>query len=130
MKNIKCVSKIKSRKNELNDLIFALKVCKHVKSNAIVLAKNKQTIGIGAGQMSRIDSVKFSISKISKKLKIKNFAASDAFFPFNDNIKFLIKNNCKAIIQPKGSKNDGHVIKLANEKKISLYFVNYRLFKH
>ncbi|MDC0192622.1 bifunctional phosphoribosylaminoimidazolecarboxamide formyltransferase/IMP cyclohydrolase [Alphaproteobacteria bacterium] len=129
--NIQSVSIRKSKDRELNDLIFALKICKHIKSNSIVIAKNLQTLGIGAGQMSRIDAVKISISKISKKFQTKRFvAASDAFFPFNDSIKLLIKKNCKAIIQPKGSKNDGNVIKLANEKKISLYFVNYRFFKH
>ena len=130
-KNIKSVSIIKSKEKELNDLIFAIKVCKHVKSNSIVIAKNQQTLGIGAGQMSRIDAVKISISKMPKKLKSKGFvAASDAFFPFNDNIKLLIKNNCKAIVQPMGSKNDNNVIKLVNEKKIALYFTNYRFFKH
>ena len=130
-KNIKSVSKVKSKERELNDLIFALKVCKHVKSNSIVIAKNQQTLGIGAGQMSRIDAVKISISKMPKKLKSKGFvAASDAFFPFNDNIKLLIKNNCKAIIQPMGSKNDNEVIKLVNEKKIALYFTKFRFFKH
>ncbi len=129
--NIQSVSIKKSRDRELNDLIFALKICKHIKSNSIVIAKNLQTIGIGAGQMSRIDAVRIAISKISKKFQTKRFvAASDAFFPFNDSIKLLIKKNCKAIIQPKGSKNDDNVIKLANEKKISLYFVNYRFFKH
>ena len=81
--------------------------------------------------MSRIDAVKISISKISKKLKPKGFVvASDAFFPFNDNVKLLIKNNCKAIIQPMGSKNDNKVIKLVNEKKIALYFTKFRFFKH
>ena len=130
-KNIVSVSIKKSKERELNDLIFALKVCKHVKSNSIVIAKNQQTLGIGAGQMSRIDAVKISISKISKKLKPKGFvAASDAFFPFNDNVKLLIKNNCKAIIQPMGSKNDNKVIKLVNEKKIALYFTKFRFFKH
>ncbi len=130
-RNIQSVSIVKSKERELNDLIFALKVCKHVKSNSIVIAKNKQTLGIGAGQMSRIDAVKIAISKISKKLDSKGFvAASDAFFPFNDNIKLLIKKDCKAIIQPKGSKNDDNVIKMANEKKVALYFTNYRFFKH
>ena len=128
---IQSVSILKSKDKELNDLIFALKVCKHVKSNSIVVAKNQQTLGIGAGQMSRIDAVKIAISKISKKSNIKGFvAASDAFFPFNDSIKLLIKKKCRAIIQPKGSKNDDNVIKLANEKKIALYFTNYRFFKH
>ena len=130
-KIIKCVSLKKSNTKEKKDLIFALKVCKHVKSNAIVLAKNMQTIGIGAGQMSRVDSTKIALLKSDKKFKEKGFvAASDAFFPFNDSIKLLINNNCKSIIQPKGSINDKKVIDLVNKNKISLFFTNQRFFKH
>ena len=84
-------------------MLFAFKVCKHVKSNAIVLVRNKQTIGIGAGQMSRLDATKLAINKINRNNKNKTFiAASDAFFPFTDNIKILIKNKCTSIVQPKG----------------------------
>ncbi|MDC0037556.1 bifunctional phosphoribosylaminoimidazolecarboxamide formyltransferase/IMP cyclohydrolase [Alphaproteobacteria bacterium] len=130
-KIIKCVSLKKSNQKEKKDLIFALKVCKHVKSNAIVLAKNMQTVGIGAGQMSRVDSTKISLSKSDKKFKEKGFvAASDAFFPFNDSVKLLINNNCKSIIQPMGSINDKKVIDLVNKNKISLFFTNQRFFKH
>tara|TARA_Y100000588_G_scaffold205717_1_gene219569 strand:+ start:443 stop:1969 length:1527 start_codon:yes stop_codon:yes gene_type:complete len=130
-KIIKCVSLKKSTTKEKEDLIFALKVCKHVKSNAIVLAKNMQTIGIGAGQMSRIDSTKIALLKSDKKFKEKGFvAASDAFFPFNDSVKLLIKNNCKSIVQPKGSINDKKVIDLVNKSKLSLFFTNQRFFKH
>ena len=130
-KIIKCVSLKKSNTKEKKDLIFALKVCKHVKSNAIVLAKNMQTIGIGAGQMSRIDSTKIALLKSDKKFKEKGFvAASDAFFPFNDSVKLLINNNCKSIVQPKGSINDKKVIDLVNKNKISLFFTNQRFFKH
>ena len=100
-----------------------------MKSNAIVLAKNQQTVGIGAGQMSRIDATKIAISK-KKFKKISFVAASDAFFPFIDNIELLVKNNCKAIIQPKGSVNDKKIIDYSNKKKISLYFSKYRFFKH
>ena len=108
---IKCVSIKKPTTKEKNDLIFALKVCKHVKSNAIVLVKNMQTVGIGAGQMSRIDSTKIALLKSDKKIKEKGFvAASDAFFPFNDAVKLLINNNCKSIVQPRGSINDKKVI--------------------
>ncbi len=128
---IKCVSLKKSTTKEKKDLIFALKVCKHVKSNAIVLAKNMQTIGIGAGQMSRVDSTRIALLKSNKKFKEKGFvAASDAFFPFNDSVKLLIKSNCKSIVQPKGSMNDKKVIDLANKNKISLFFTNLRFFKH
>ena len=96
-----------------------------------MLAKNKQTIGIGAGQMSRVDATKLSLMKASSQAKRAGFvAASDAFFPFTDNIKLLIKNNCKSIIQPKGSINDNKIINFADSKKLPLYFSNYRYFKH
>ena len=128
---IKCVSLKKSNTKEKKDLIFALKVCKHVKSNAIVLAKNMQTVGIGAGQMSRVDSTKIALLKAHKKFKEKGFvAASDAFFPFNDSVKLLLNNNCKSIVQPSGSINDKKVINLVNKNKISLFFTNLRFFKH
>ncbi len=130
-KNIKLVSNKKASKKELDDLIFAFKVSKHVKSNAIVLAKNKTTLGIGAGQMSRIDATKLALKKIISNNKQKGYvAASDAFFPFIDNINILYKNNCKAIIQPSGSINDEKIIDFANNKKLPLYFSKYRFFKH
>ena len=125
------VSSVNIKKKILDDLIFALKVCKHVKSNAIVLAKNKQTLGIGAGQMSRADSTNIAINKKNVKNKNKKFVAtSDAFFPFTDNIKKLIRNDCEAIAQPSGSKNDRKIIDYAKKKKLPLYFLNFRLFKH
>ncbi len=131
MKNIYCVSKKKAPKKIIEDLIFSFKVCKHVKSNSIVLAKNKKTIGIGGGQMSRIDATKLSLMKFSNHTKNIGFvAASDAFFPFTDNLELLIKNNCKSIIQPKGSINDNKIIKYANSYKLPLYFSNYRFLKH
>ena len=124
-------SNYKSQLSQLNDLIFALKICKHVKSNAIVLCKNKQTIGIGAGQMSRIDAVKIALKKCKKEEKQDGFvAASDAFFPFIDNIKLLLKNNCKAIVEPSGSINDEKIVNYLNTKKIPLYFSKNRFFKH
>ena len=125
------VSFKKGTKSQIDDLIFSYKVCKHVKSNAIVLSKNKRTIGIGAGQMSRIDATKLSLQKANTKDKKEGFvAASDAFFPFIDSIKLLIKNNCKSIVQAKGSINDSKIVSFANKKNISLYFSNYRFFKH
>ena len=130
-KTLNKVSVLHSKTKKIDDLIFAMKVCKHVKSNAIVLVNNKQTLGIGAGQMSRIDSTKIAILKMKKNKKNKNFvAASDAFFPFIDNIKKLKSNGCDAIVQPSGSKKDGLIIQYANKIKISLYFINNRFFKH
>ena len=130
-KDLTCVSYSKKSKKIIEDLIFAFKVCKHVKSNAIVLVKKKQTIGIGAGQMSRIDSTNLALLKKENNFKNSNFvAASDAFFPFTDNRKILSKNNCDAIIQPSGLINDKKIIKFADDKKLGLYFTKYRLFKH
>ena len=128
---IKLVSKTKSSKKIFDDLVFAYRVAKHVKSNAIVFANNKQTLGIGAGQMSRSDSTKIAIMKYKLSFKNKNFVcASDAFFPFTDNIQKLLKLKCVGIIQPGGSINDNKIISYANNKNTSLYFVKNRVFKH
>ena len=130
-KYLKSVTNRQASIHQIEDLIFGFKVCKHIKSNAIVLVKNKKTIGIGAGQMSRIDATKISVLKIAKNSKKINYvAASDAFFPFIDNIKFLLKNNCRAIIQPSGSINDSNIIDFANKNNLPLYFSKYRFFKH
>ena len=87
--------------------------------------KDKKTIGIGAGQMSRVDSTKLSLTKANNKILKKGFvAASDAFFPFTDSLEFLIKNNCKSIIQPRGSINDKKMIEYVNSHSVSLYFLN------
>ena len=130
-KNIKLVTKKSASDKILEDLIFAFKVAKHVKSNAIVLAKNKQTLGIGAGQMSRLDSTRLAITKYKDFFYKKDFVcASDAFFPFTDNVELLLKEKCKAIIQPSGSKNDQKVIDYALQQNASLYFVKNRVFKH
>ncbi len=128
---ITCKSNQDASKKQIDDLIFAFKVSKHVKSNAIVLARNQQTVGIGSGQTSRVNSTKIAISKVSSKIKKLGFvAASDAFFPFIDSVKNLVDNNCKAIIQPKGSINDYKIIDYVNLKNIPLYFSKYRLFRH
>ena len=128
---IKLVSKKKASDKILDDLIFAYKVAKHVKSNAIVLVNNKQTLGIGAGQMSRVDSTKIAIMKYKQFFKDKSFVcASDAFFPFTDNIQRLLKLKCVGVIQPGGSINDNKIINYTNKKNASLYFVKNRVFKH
>jgi phosphoribosylaminoimidazolecarboxamide formyltransferase/IMP cyclohydrolase len=130
--NIHCVSEIKPNKEQINDLLFAWKVAKMVKSNAIVYAKNKMTIGIGAGQMSRIYSTKIAAIKAKDEgLSIKDSVmASDAFFPFSDNVKEAAKEGIKAIIQPGGSVNDNQVIQAANENNIIMVFTKIRHFKH
>ena len=121
----------KLQKIKLRDLIFSFKVAKHVKSNAIVLVKNKSTVGIGAGQSSRIDSTKFALSKMKYSKNVKGFvAASDAYFPFVDSVNLLYKNKCTAIIQPMGSKNDNVIKTFANNKNLPIYFSKYRFFKH
>ena len=128
---IKLVSEKKASNKTVEDMLFAYKVAKHVKSNAIVLANNKQTLGIGAGQMSRLDSTNIAIMKYKKNFKDKSFVcASDAFFPFTDNVKKLLKLKCKSIIQPGGSKNDNKIINYATKLNASLYFAKYRVFKH
>ncbi len=114
-------------------LLFAWQVVKHVKSNAIVVASNGQTLGIGAGQMNRIDSLKIALDKASEK----DFAnpadwvvASDAFFPFTDAIELMQQYGVKAVIQPGGAMRDTQVIKAAQKSNISMYFTGQRHFKH
>ena len=122
--------KIASSKS-IDDLIFSLKVAKHLKSNAVVLSKNKQTVGLGHGQTNRFDALNFAIKNMNKYFKKKSFVcASDGFFPFTDSIKLLNKNGCSIVAQPKGSINDKKIISFSIENKISLYFIKNRLFKH
>ncbi len=132
-KKLKCVTKLKPTKKEIAEIKFAFNVCKYVKSNAIVLCNNFSTIGIGAGQPSRLDSCKIAVQKARKfqSSKIKNsIAASDAFFPFTDGINALIKAGVKTIIQPGGSIKDQEVINAANKAKIKMLFTGIRHFNH
>ena len=132
-KKLKCVTRLKPKKKEWDEIKFAFTVCKHVKSNAIVLCNNFSTIGIGAGQPSRLDSCKIAVQKARKfqSLKIKNsIAASDAFFPFADGINTLIKAGIKTIIHPGGSIRDQEVINAANKAKIKMLFTGVRHFNH
>ncbi len=120
-----------AKKSQVQDLIFSLKIAKHLKSNAIVLSNNKQTIGIGQGQTNRVDALKIAMMKMKTNFKKTSFVcASDGFFPFVDSIKILNRFGCKVLAQPSGSVNDINIIKYAVEKKIALYFTKYRLFKH
>ncbi|MDD5162761.1 MAG: bifunctional phosphoribosylaminoimidazolecarboxamide formyltransferase/IMP cyclohydrolase [Candidatus ainarchaeum sp.] len=128
-KDLQFVSEKKPSENQLRDLLFAWKIAKHVKSNAIVLAKEKATVGIGAGQMSRVDSVEFAIKK-SGAIHKKSVLASDGFFPFRDSIDIAAKAGIEAIMEPGGSIQDKEVIQAANQHKIALVFSGKRHFKH
>ena len=131
-KEFKVVSKKKPTKSQLDDLIFAFNVCRYVKSNAIVLASNYTTIGIGSGQSSRLDSCEIAINKMRKfkKQSLEIVAASDAFFPFVDGIEKLVQSGVKAVIQPAGSIRDKEIIKFANETDTVLVFSKTRHFRH
>jgi phosphoribosylaminoimidazolecarboxamide formyltransferase / IMP cyclohydrolase len=123
------VSDRKPSPSELRALRFAWAICKHVKSNAIVYAKEDQLIGIGAGQMSRVDSVKIGAMKAQLPIG-GSVLASDAFFPFRDGIDEAAKHGITAIIQPGGSVRDKEVIEAANEHKLAMLFTGIRHFKH
>ncbi len=117
---------------ELHDLLFAWKAVKHVKSNAIVFAKNKMTLGIGCGQTSRVHSSLIgSIKAGEQNLDLTGSAlASDAFFPFRDGLDNAAKHGARAVIQPGGSMRDDEVIAAANEHDIAMIFTGVRHFKH
>ena len=130
---LKIVTRKKPSKKQLNSLKFAFNICKFVKSNGIVLVNDKSTIGIGAGQPSRLDSCKIASQKALQFVpdKITNsVAASDAFFPFSDGIEELAEAGVEAIIQPGGSINDKKIIKAANNAGLVMAFTGIRHFKH
>ena len=132
IKDFKVVSKKKPNKSQLKNLIFAFNVCRYVKSNAIVLASQDTTVGIGSGQPSRLDSCQIAIDKMHK---FENFneevvAASDAFFPFVDGIERLVQAGISAVIQPSGSIRDKEIIKFANQTNTILVFSRTRHFRH
>ena len=132
-KKLKCVTKNKPSRKELKDIEFAFRICKYVKSNAIVIVKDSSTIGIGAGQQNRLDSCKIATQKARKfqpKHLLNSVAASDAFFPFADGIKTLINAGVKTIVQPGGSIRDKEVIDAANKAKIKMLFTGIRHFNH
>ena len=132
IKNFKIVSKKKPTKSQLKSLIFAFNVCRYVKSNAIVLASQETTVGIGSGQPSRLDSCQIAIDKM-KTFQDSNenvVAASDAFFPFVDGIEKLVQSGVSAVIQPSGSIKDKEIIKFANQTNTVLVFSKTRHFRH
>ena len=132
--DFKIVSKKKPNSKTFDNLIFSFNVCRNVKSNAIVLTRNKATVGIGSGQTSRLDSCKIAINKMNKfqKIQINDeiIAASDAFFPFVDGIETLAQAGIAAVIQPSGSIRDKEIIKFADKVGIILVFSKTRHFKH
>jgi len=130
--NLKCVTEKKPSDKELEDLKFAWKLAKHTKSNAIVFCKDKAALGVGAGQMSRIDSVKIAKIKAAEhRLELNgSVAASDAFFPFADGLIEIVKCGTVSVIQPGGSVRDQEVIDAANKNNISMVFTGIRHFKH
>ena len=130
--NMKVVTDRAPTEAELKDLLFAWKVGKFVKSNAIVYAKNSQTIGVGAGQMSRVYSARIAgIKAADENLEVPgSVMASDAFFPFRDGIDAAAKAGVTAVIQPGGSMRDQEVIDSANEANIAMVFTGVRHFRH
>ena len=127
--DLKVVTKRPPTENEIEDLLFAWTVCKHTKSNAIVYARDRQTVGVGAGQMSRVDSVK--IAAMRAQLPVAGAVmASDAFFPFRDGLDEAAKHGIAAVIQPGGSVRDEEVIAAADEHGIAMVLTGVRHFKH
>lgn len=126
---INYVTKKKPTEKEMMDLRFAWIVCKHVKSNAIVLAKDGLVVGVGAGQMSRVDSTEIAIKKAGDRAH-GSVLASDAFFPFRDSVDIAAKAGITSVIQPGGSNKDEEVIAAANENNISMVFTGQRHFRH
>ncbi len=133
-----CVTEVKPTEGQLADMEFAWKIVKHVKSNAIVVAKNGMTYGVGAGQMNRIGSAEIALKQAQATLKEEGkdimteglVLASDGFFPFNDCVALAAEYGIKAIVQPGGSIRDEDSVKLADEKGITMLFTGERHFKH
>jgi len=127
------VTERKPTEEEWGELQFAWKVCKHVRSNAIVLTNGLATIGIGAGQMSRVDSVRLAVDKARANRPEAlegSVLASDAFFPFADGVEAAIEAGVKAVIQPGGSRRDPEVIEAANKAGVAMVFTGRRHFRH
>ena len=127
--DIRIVTQRAPNEAESRDLIFAQRVCKHVKSNAIVLAKDGMIVGVGAGQMSRVDAARLAVNKAGDRAQGAVFA-SDAFLPFNDALEVALDAGATAAIQPGGSKNDDKCVKFADERGITMAFTGTRHFLH
>src|SRR5690606_24769817 len=130
--DLKCVTTKAPTQKEIEDMLFANKIVKHSKSNAIVLAANKQMIASGVGQTSRVDALRHSIEKAgSFNFDLKGAVmASDAFFPFADSVEIAHKAGITAVIQPGGSVRDQETIDFCNQHNVSMVFTGFRHFKH
>jgi phosphoribosylaminoimidazolecarboxamide formyltransferase/IMP cyclohydrolase len=130
--DLKVVTRRQPTERELDDLLFAWQVCKFVKSNAIVYARDRATIGVGAGQMSRVYSSRVAAMKAAdEKLEVKDAVmASDAFFPFRDGLDVAAEYGIAAVIQPGGSLRDAEVIAAADEHDMTMVFTGMRHFRH
>ncbi|MGO0123324.1 bifunctional phosphoribosylaminoimidazolecarboxamide formyltransferase/IMP cyclohydrolase [Desulfothermobacter acidiphilus] len=127
--NLKVVTRRKPTPEEMEELLFAFKVVKHVKSNAIVVSKNRQVLGVGAGQMNRVGSARISLEQAGEKAR-GAVLASDAFFPFADTVELAARAGITAIIQPGGSIRDQDSINLADEHNLAMVFTGMRHFRH
>lgn len=127
--DLQCVTEAKATKEDIEELLFGWKVVKNVKSNAIVVTKSGQTVGVGAGQMNRVGAAKIALEQAGEKSK-NSYLASDAFFPMPDTVELAIENGVKAIIQPGGSIKDQLSIDVCNKYGIPMLFTKMRHFKH
>jgi phosphoribosylaminoimidazolecarboxamide formyltransferase/IMP cyclohydrolase len=127
--HLNTVTNIVPAEQDLDTMLFGWKVLKHVKSNGILIAKNNTTIGVGAGQVSRVDSVDIALRKSGNNIS-GSILCSDAFFPFRDSIDKIAKAGIKAVIQPGGSVRDQEVIDACDEHGIAMVFTGQRCFKH
>ena len=137
--DLKVVTRIAPTEQQLDDLLFAWRVAKHVKSNTIVYAKDGATVGVGAGQMSRVDSARIAARKAEDAAEVAGWAepktkgcvaASDAFFPFPDGLLQAASAGASAVIQPGGSIRDDEVIAAADEAGLAMVFTGMRHFRH
>ena len=128
--DLKCVTEVKPTEQQMEDLIFAMKIVKHAKSNGIALAKNKQTVGVGPGQTARVTALRIAIDYYGKDKTPGSVMASDAFFPFPDCVEIAHEAGIKAIIQPGGSIRDQESIDACNKYGIAMVFTGMRHFKH
>jgi len=130
--DLNIVTKIAPTRQQMDDLLFAWRAAKFVKSNAIVFCRDGQTVGIGAGQMSRVDSARIATIKAQQAgLSLAgSVVASDAFFPFRDGLDVVVQAGATAVIQPGGSIRDNEVIEAANEQNIAMVFTGIRHFRH
>ena len=127
--NLKVVTEHKPSDNDMKTMLFGWKVLKHIKSNSILIVKDNTTVGVGAGQVSRVDSVDIAMKKSGKSIQ-DSILCSDAFFPFRDSIDKISGSGIKAVLQPGGSVRDDEVISACNEHGIAMVFTGQRCFKH